>query len=271
MPVTPPDPVRCPPRPPAAWFPGTSAGTADRPRLVCFSYAGGTPSTFHDWPALLDSTAHVVSVLLPGRGLRLNEAPYTELAPLADDLATALADHGLTGDCVFFGHSMGALLAYEVACVLRDRGLTEPLHLVVSGSRAPSLYSDRTDHTRDDEDLLRVLHELGGLGPYDGSSVHVQRRLPALRADLRCCELYRWRPRTPLSCPVTAVSGTDDPIATEEQVDAWDRYTVGEFTRLHLPGDHFFLNGESRTPLLRHVRSLCARLRGTPASRRNAS
>ena len=271
MPVIPSDPMRRPAEPSAAWFPGTPAGAAGPPRLVCFSYAGGTPSAFHEWPALLDGAARVVPVLLPGRSFRLRETPYDELAPLAADVATALAGHGLTGDSVFFGHSMGALLAYEVACLLRDRGLPEPRHLYVSGSRAPHLYGDRADHLLPDDELLAVLRDLGGLGPHADASTYVRRRLPALRADLRACERYTWSPRPPLGCPITAVSGGDDPIATPEQVDAWDRCTAGPFIRLRLAGGHFFLGGASRRPLLHDIRTTCTRLRTPIPPRRTAS
>lgn len=275
MPVTPPEPVRRPTAP-ATWFPGVPGavpgGAPGRLRLVCFPHAGGTPSVFHTWPAHLGDTVRVVPVLLPGRGLRLHEPPYDALAPLAGDIAQALAAREPAVRSVFFGHSMGALLAYEVACVLRDRGLPEPDHLYVSGSRAPHLYGDRADHTLDDEELLRVLRDLGGLGLHDEDSAHVRRRLPALRADLRCCELYRWTARPPLRCPVTAVSGTDDPIATPVQVDAWHRYSTGHFTRLRLRGDHFFfVDGASRDPLLRDLRATCERVGSPLLPRRNAS
>ncbi|MCF6521791.1 thioesterase [Streptomyces sp. JJ36] len=260
------------PRPAAAWFPGTPAGPYDVLPLISFPYAGGTPSAFHDWPQHLGERVRVVPVLLPGRGLRLREEPYTVLEPLARDVARALLDHGLTtGGYAFFGHSMGALLAYEVACELRRRGEPEPLHLFVSGSRAPHLYGDRADHALDDDELRAVVRDLGGLGPDENvGRAYLDRRLPALRADLRACELYRWQPRTPLTTPVTAVSATDDPVATEVQVDAWKITTAGPFARLHLPGNHFFLNGPSRYRLLRELRRTCDHLR-PQTSQRNAS
>ncbi|PSM42767.1 thioesterase [Streptomyces dioscori] len=225
-------------------------------RLVCLPYAGGTPSVHRNWAAHLGDDVHVVPVLLPGRGLRSRETPYTDLGALVADLADALIEHELAQDYALFGHSMGALLAYEVARELRDRGLPEPAHLFVSGSKAPHLYGDRRDHLLSDADLRQLVRDLGGLGADDtiGSS-YLERRLPVLRADLTVCETYRWTPRRPLSCPMTAFSATGDPIASAHEMEAWRVHTRGSLLRHHVEGDHFFLNGPSRPYLLREIRA----------------
>lgn len=247
------------------WFPLPGAPADAAVRLICFPHAGGTPSLFRGWEEHLGGYVDVVPVLLPGRGLRLRERPYDDMGPLAADIAAALTDHGLvahgTGGYAMFGHSMGALLAYEVACALRERGEPEPRHLFVSGSRAPHLYGDRADHRLPDDELLRVVADLGGLGGSEMvGAVYLERRLPVLRADLAACENYRWRPRPPLGCPMTAFSAADDPIATPVQVEAWREYTSGSLLRRHLPGDHFYLNGASRERLLRELRGELGRL-----------
>ncbi|NEA57184.1 thioesterase [Streptomyces sp. SID13666] len=248
--------------PTGAWFPAADTHAPATLQLICFSYAGGTPSVFRDWQRQLGDGVQVVPVLLPGRGLRLREPPYTDMGPLAADAATALVEFGLTPDFALFGHSMGALLAYEVACELRRRGHREPRHLFVSGSRAPHLYGTRQDHTLSDDDLRRLVHDLGGLGDdHVTARSYLDRRLPVLRADLRVCETYRWTPRRPLRCPMTAFSGTDDPIATAAGTEAWRECTTGSLLRRHLPGDHFFLTGASRLRLLRELRGELDRLR----------
>ncbi|MEU2281078.1 alpha/beta fold hydrolase [Streptomyces sp. NPDC013178] len=259
------------------WFPRAAGGTppgADAvPRLVCLPHAGGTPSVYGGWQEELGDGVAVVPVLLPGRGLRLREEPHTALAPLARDLAAALVEQRLAHDYVLFGHSMGALLAYEVACQLRDLGRTEPLHLFVSGSRAPHLYGDRSDHTLPDAELHRLVRDLGGLGAdHEVGAAYLARRLPVLRADLHACDTYRWRPRRPLRCPMTAFSADDDPIAPFGHVEAWRAYTTSSFLHRHLTGGHFFLGGGApRSRLLRELRAELGRVRGatdtgTPAS-----
>ncbi len=187
----------------------------------------------------------MVPVQLPGRGLRLRERPYTSMRQLSEAVAGAVADRFLPCDYSLFGHSMGALLAYEVACALRRGGAPGPRHLFVSGSRAPHLYGDRADHSLSDDELFRFVEDLGGLGPEPSvGGAYFHQRLPTLRADLRACDGYRWRP-----CP---------------PVEAWRPYTSGSFLRRHLPGGHFFLNGPARSVLLREVR---AELGRTPSGR----
>lgn len=257
------------PRPAAVgWFPGLlpASGAESAPlRLICFPYAGGTPSVYRGWDAHLGTGVHVVPVLLPGRGLRMRERPYTDMRPLARDVAEALVERQLADEYALFGHSMGALLAYEVACELRERGHGEPRHLFVSGSRAPHLYGDRDDRTLSDADLRQLVRALGGLGDDHGiGSAYLDRRLPVLRADLTVCEEYRWIPRPPLACPTTAFSAARDPIAPRPAVEAWRSYTSGSLLHHHLEGDHFFLNGPARLSLLREIRSELTRLTDEP-------
>ncbi|XMN07859.1 thioesterase II family protein [Streptomyces griseobrunneus] len=252
-------------RPGAPWFPAGAPGPAapDALPLVCFPYAGGTPSVFHRWARPLGTGVRVAPLLLPGRGLRLAEEPFTSMGPLVDAVTDALTDQGLDADCAFFGHSMGAVLAYEVACALRERGRPGPRGLFLSGSRAPHSYGDRRDSTLPEEELVALLGGLGGLGagPSAVRRAFLRRRLPALRADLRVCDHYRWRRRAPLDLPLTVMTGADDPLARPEQADSWRTYTTAAFHRHEVPGAHFYLLEEPTQDLLLHeLRSWCAGL-----------
>ncbi|MBS2548528.1 thioesterase [Catenulispora sp. NL8] len=243
-----------------AWLP---AADPDRTlRLICFPHAGGTPSLYHDWPRLLDPAIQVVPVLLAGRGLRSHQQPVSVLQPLVQEVVQALVRAGHTDRFAMFGHSMGALLAYEVACALRDRGLPEPEHLFVSASKAPHLYGAAAGWPTNDTDLRRMVGELGGLGPDEEMGLaYLERRLPVLRADLRLCAEYVWTPRTPLNCPMTAFSADGDPVATPAQMEAWREYTANSLLRRHLPDGHFYLNHDAgRAALLRFVRADLDRL-----------
>ncbi|MEV4506446.1 thioesterase II family protein [Streptomyces klenkii] len=258
--------------PPAAGAPGT--------RLICFPYAGGTASVYRDWRERLGGAAADVAALqLPGRGLRMREEPYTSAGPLVAAVAGELVRRGLTRDYAFFGHSMGALLAYEVACALRQRGEPGPRHLFVSGSRAPHLYGDRAEHLLPDAELRDFAAGIGALGDGDRAllnGAYLDRRLPVLRADLEVCNSYRWRPRRPLDCPMTAFSASDDPVADAAEVEAWRAYTTSSFLRHPVQGDHFFLTGDgpARQRLLRELRGELARLSrasGTRSEQREPS
>lgn len=249
--------------------PASHGGGPDNgPYLICLSYAGGTASVYRGWQrelAALGWRGRVVPVQLPGRGLRLRERPYTSMRQLSEAVAGAVADRFLPCDYSLFGHSMGALLAYEVACALRRGGAAGPRHLFVSGSRAPHLYGNRADHGLSDDELFRFVADLGGLGPEPSvGGAYFHQRLPTLRADLRACDGYRWQPRPPLPCPVTAFSGAEDQLAPESDVEAWRPYTSGSFLRRHLPGGHFFLNGPARSVLLREVRAELGRTPSGP-------
>jgi thioesterase len=248
------------------WFHGGARPRPGALRMVCFPHAGGTPTVYQGWTGALGDRVQVVPVLPPGRGLRTREEPYRDLAALAEATATALLECRLADDYVLFGHSMGALAAYETACRLRSLGAPGPRHLFVSGSRAPHQYGTRLHEPADDEGLRRLVGELGGLGPDEAMGrAYLERRLPVLRADLQACESYRWQPRAPLDCPMTAFSAAGDPIATEEQLDGWREYTAASLLRRHLPGGHFYLNGPSAGTLLACLRTELDRLTGPAA------
>ncbi|MEV0528257.1 alpha/beta fold hydrolase [Streptomyces sp. NPDC050439] len=258
-------PVRTPPEARAAgpWFPAGGSGTSAPGALplVCFPYAGATPSVFHRWTAALGTGVRVEPLLLPGRGLRLAEEPFTSMAPLVEAITEALLERGLDADCGFFGHSMGSVLAYEVACALRTRGRPGPRGLFLSGSRAPHSYGNRSDSTLPDEELIALLGDLGGVGGGRDAvrQTYLRRRLPALRADLRVCDHYRWQRRPPLDIPLTVLAGSHDPLATAGQAESWRAYTTAAFHRRQVPGGHFYLLDEPEL-LLRELRDWCAAL-----------
>ncbi|MFE7720686.1 thioesterase II family protein [Nocardia rhizosphaerihabitans] len=256
------------PDPNSLWFSGAGAGAGACQatiRLVCFAHAGGAPSVFRDWPDHLGPDVHIVPMLLPGRGLRLWEPASTDIRALAHEAATALIDHGLVDRYAVFGHSMGALLAYELACVLRELDAPAPTHLFVSGSRAPHLYGTPFGAELSDEELLAWVRELGGLLG-SGARSQFDRRLPTLRADLRACETYRPQPRPPLACPLSVFSAAGDRLAGPEQTSQWRRYTTGSMRRGHFPGGHFYLVGPHRFSLLRELRDDLARYNPAPGS-----
>ncbi|GAA4526035.1 thioesterase II family protein [Amycolatopsis samaneae] len=210
-------------------------------RLVCFPHAGGSASYFHPVSTALSPRAEVLAVQYPGRQDRRAEPLIDDLAVLADRLAELVARQ-LDRPTVFFGHSMGASLAFEVARRLeaRQRVLAG---LFVSGRRAPSAHRDERVHLRDDKGLIEEIKSLSGTDAYllDDDEV-VQMMLPAVRNDYRAAETYRYRPGPDVSCPVTALLGDTDTKVTETEAAAWREHTSGPFELRVFPGGHFYLN-----------------------------
>jgi medium-chain acyl-[acyl-carrier-protein] hydrolase len=213
-----------------------------RLRLICLPPAGGGASRYRDWPAHLPEDVEVVPVQLPGRENRFTEKPIESMAPLVDQLADGLASY-LTRPFALFGHSMGALIAFELIRRLRPSGVA-PVHLFASGCRAPHLPSRSPDwHTLPDQEFAAKIESLGGIPPeLLAEPQFLDTMLPTLRSDCILTETYVCRPQPPLSCPVSAFGGLRDAEVLPEDVRAWSRHTIGPF-RVHLlPGDHFFIN-----------------------------
>ncbi|MFJ1844554.1 MULTISPECIES: thioesterase II family protein [unclassified Streptomyces] len=210
---------------------------------MCFAHAGGSAAAFRAWPGLLPDDVELLAVQYPGRQDRFREPCVDSMGPMAAGIAAALAP-SLERPLAFFGHSMGAAVAYEVALRLERVHGTAPVHLFVSGRSAPS----RPRHTRElhrlDDDLL--LEELTALGGMDegvladpGLKAVV---LPALRADVRLVETYRAEPGRRTGSPLTAYCGDADARVTAADLLAWSEHTTADFASRLFAGGHFYLS-----------------------------
>ncbi len=211
-------------------------------RLFCLPYAGGGGSVFRQWPARLNGAAEVCPVLLPGREARFRERPFKRMEPLVAGLCGGLAGH-LDRPFALFGHSMGALIAFELCRALEREGFS-PSCLLVSGSRPPhASFSDADVYGLPDEEFLDCLHRRYRAIP---DAVRENRELaeivlPALRADFELLETYRLDGGPGLTCPIVAFGGRSDETVSPDELAEWARHTSGAF-RCHLfEGDHFFL------------------------------
>jgi len=212
-------------------------------RLFCFPYAGAGASAFRDWHRHIPGNIEVIGVQLPGRENRFHEPHHTRLADLIAPLkqmVTQLADKPF----FFFGHSLGALVAFELARVLQRDGLPLPFHLVASGMRAPHLRSrDEQLHLMPDDELLEKIDEYNGTPRALLQDRELMRFfLPQLRADFAICETYEHLAGTRLTCPITAFGGQHDPDVSPDQLAAWSVHTTGPFRHQLFDGDHFFIH-----------------------------
>ena len=200
---------------------------------------------YYRWPSRILTGVEVARVHLPGREGRLREPLFKSLAMLADTLVKELIPW-IDGPFMLYGHSMGALLAFELARGLRRRYSLLPVHLFVSGYRAPQLPPSEPpfSHLPDAEFIDRV-RQYGGLPDLIAQSEELMEIfLPILRADFEMTETYVYKEESPLQCPVTVFGGLSDPKSSRERILAWRVHTSMGFNAHFLPGGHFFLFDE---------------------------
>lgn len=215
----------------------------DEGSIVIFPHAGAGPAQYATWPRWVGSDRRVLIVRLPGRETTTEPdgGADGDLHDLAELLATAVADALYGHRFVMLGHSMGAVLAYEVA--RRLSGAAAPRELIVSGSRAPHESALRQPlHKLATADLVATLVPLGAATAEVAHDPLFQGYwVPIIRRDLRLCFNYDVQVAEPLSLPITALRGTSDPRVNADQVKAWAAYTTTRFTTEEYVGDHFYI------------------------------
>jgi surfactin synthase thioesterase subunit/glycosyltransferase involved in cell wall biosynthesis len=218
----------------ATWFPGADA--IEGRRLFWFPHAGGGQA-----PGL--SRIGGVGVRLPGRESRLAEAPFERMAPLIAALADAI-DPYVGGPYAFFGHSMGAVVAFELARELRRRGKPLPAILIASAARAPQFRRNHVPPPAPSrERLIEELRSLEGIPSEVLDDPAVLRAiLPALEADTELYRNYVYSEDAPFAFPIRAYAGADDPNIRREHLEGWREQTTGPFAVHVFPGGHFYLN-----------------------------
>ncbi len=224
------------------WFRRFVAPSATR-RVFCIPYAGGSARIYRNWHDWLAPDVEVVAVEPPGRGVHLREEPLDDADALVESLLVAV-EPLLDVPFAFFGHSMGALVAFELSRRLVERGRTPPVHLFVSAMRAPHLEPrEPVLSVLSDEEFLAAIRALEGTLPEvleDRELLSIV--LPVLRADFRLSETYRCRGIVPLPLPITVFGGLQDERIFRADLEAWQRHTAQRCLIRLLPGNHFFIH-----------------------------
>ncbi|MDW6066038.1 alpha/beta fold hydrolase [Streptomyces sp. FXJ1.4098] len=223
-------------------------------RLFCLPFPGAAASAFLPWADVLPLDVELWAVQLPGREDRFVEPPQTCFETLVDELADAIAPHTADTPFALFGHSGGALLAFELARALRERGQPAPTRLFLSAEPPPDVPRSATKlHTLDDAELVQRLRTRGGTPPEIAENEELMELLlPVLRADFTWYETYEYRPGPQLESPVTAFVGHDDPIVGAEAVSGWRSHTTGSFEARGVTGGHFFVQ-DAMEEIVSHV------------------
>ncbi|MEM7269979.1 MAG: SDR family NAD(P)-dependent oxidoreductase, partial [Pseudomonadota bacterium] len=217
-----------------------------RMRLFCFPFAGGGASAFKDWTGTAPEDIEICTIQLPGREERIGEPLLTDMQTVVEALApviSTLADRPFA----FFGHSMGAIVAYEAAKAMRKIGAAEPAHLFLSARAAPHLEREGEPlRALPNKELMDRLHETYGAVPETiRRSPELQEVfLPILRADVALLETHADTASEPLACPITVFGGAGDPAISPAMLAGWRERTSARFIQYELPGDHFFINDE---------------------------
>lgn len=226
---------------------------AARLRLFCLPYAGGGTRLFHGWEEELPEQIEVCALRLPGRESRFNEEPHRRVETLTEAIGESLTRY-LDRPYAFLGHSMGALLGFELTRKFRRDGNRLPLHLFVSGRHAP--------HTPDPYPPIHHLPQdefLAELRRHNGTPLEVLEHpelmdlvMPTLRADFSVCETYSYSEGPPIDSPISAFGGIEDPDIKRVHLEPWAEQTTGSFVVRLFPGDHFFIR-TARSSFLRAV------------------
>lgn len=232
------------------WFARPAPRSDATTRVFFFPYAGGGPAAFAKMCNGLNDSFEGTAVHYPGRGSRSPQPPLTDLLALVETLAQAIPPL-LDKPFAFFGHSMGGLIAFELARTLRRKGLAQPNILFVSACAAPQLPNPHPPiHQLPDSDFVNELKKFNGI-PSEilQNNELIGLSLPTIRADFEMLETYQYQPAAPLNCPLIALGGTDDSRVSRERLAGWSMHTKTSFESQFFAGDHFFITTASESVL----------------------
>jgi medium-chain acyl-[acyl-carrier-protein] hydrolase len=224
-------------------------------RLFCFPFAGGGASAYFQWAREFSATSiEVCAIQLPGRENRLRETPVSSASSLIQSLNEAIQPL-LDRPFAFFGHSMGAMLAFELAHSLQSTHRTLPSRLFLSGSKPPrSICAEASLNHLPDAEFVAAIAERYQAVPKEilAQPDLLELSMPKLRADFTLIESYHCAEREPLDIPFWIFGGDSDPTVPVSLLYNWKEYTKNSSAVQIFPGDHFFLNS-ARAEVLKSV------------------
>ena len=227
-------------------------------RLFCFPYAGSSALIYRDWTRNFPAWIEVCPVQLPGRGARLRDKPFVRMDQLVKSLLREMRPY-LTKPFAFFGHSMGAVIGFEITRLLRRENAMLPLHLFVSGRGAPQRYVPKPPtYNLPDAAFKQELQRLKGTPAEVLAHPELMEVvMPLLRADFELIQTYTYTYEQPLNIPLTALGGVEDEISRED-FEGWRAETTGAFSLRMFEGDHFYLttNQQLLPPIITQELSL---------------
>lgn len=242
---------------PNRWLVGGRTESAANMRLFAFAHAGGGASIFRQWHKSLPPQIDLYAVQLPGRETRFAEPKLTQFTAAVEAIVNGLRP-SLDRPFAFFGHSLGALLAFETARHLRRLGAPGPQYLFLSGCAAPPAHDPIEAYSKlSDAAFIQSIKKYGGIPDEISQNAElVELFLPTVRADFSLLETYQYIEEPALDCPVSVFGGLNDLEAPQAKLAAWNIHTTKNFRVKMFPGDHFYLNGAYTTLLAEITRDL---------------
>jgi len=220
-------------------------------RLFCFPYAGAGAVVYRTWPAGLPKDVEVISLLYPGRENRLSEVPFVSIQPLVQAILAEIVTY-LDRPFAFYGHSLGGLVAFDLARTLRARDLPQPNHLFISSRSAPHLINPYPPiHALADNAFIEAVQQrYGGIPTIIREDPELLALfLPILKADFSILETYQFMVEPAFDFPISAFGGLQDTSITQDDLAAWRLHTNRSFTLQMFPGDHFYLQNQRESLL----------------------
>jgi medium-chain acyl-[acyl-carrier-protein] hydrolase len=240
------------------WIEFYKPNNKSKVRLFCFHHGGGGASAFYKWADKLPETIELGAVQLPGRENRFDEPLLQNMEEVIHGLLKNF-DSYLGKPYIFFGHSMGAKISFELARALRNLNLPLPSHLVVSGCGAPHLPSDRPPiHALPDHEFISQLLIYNGIPPeiINNKEDLINLYLPIIKADFKILENYEFKIEEALPCNIVAIHGREDSTVEEENILEWKYHTAYNFRYFSTSGDHFFIKSAQNEVLNIIIQSL---------------
>lgn len=227
------------------WITPVKADGTTKLRLFCFPFAGGVSSYFNAWQPKIAQGVELCPVMLPGREKLVRQTPISDIHQLCNALLDQLDPH-INVPFVFFGHSMGALIAYELAQLMCKLSITPPLHLFLSAFPAPGLLARPAPiHNLSDSEFKAAIASFNGTPQEvldDDALMSVI--LPYLRADFKMVETYTHKHNSRLPVPISVYGGKDDYI-TRNNLAKWKDNTLMSWQLHMFTGGHFYLSSSS--------------------------
>ncbi|MCP5108638.1 MAG: thioesterase [bacterium] len=229
--------------------------------LFCFPYAGGSAAVFNKWRHYLEPRIQLHAVELAGRGRRIYDPLYRTMEEAVDDVYKQINDQLNKVPYAFFGHSLGGIIAYELAQKLRGRKHPQPVHVFFAGRGAPHVpgEDEKMFHQLPEDAFKKEISELGGTpGEFFQHPELIDVLLPMLKSDFKIAETYKYGGKEntkPLDYDISVLIGKDEEISAP-QVHGWREHTTGICTIHYFPGEHFFINEETGRIVKRVNRTL---------------